>query len=92
MYELEYLEEFFEDLKRHKKSGDLQILQKIDSLLDELEKHPTFGTGKPEQLKWYGQEYVYSRRLDKKHRLTYRILEEEKVVKIMTCYGHYGKR
>jgi toxin YoeB len=40
-------------LKCLKKSGDKKILIKINKLLDELRKHPTFGTGKLEQLKHY---------------------------------------
>jgi len=36
---------------KHIKSGDKAIMRKIVRLLEEVEKHPRFGTGKPEQLK-----------------------------------------
>jgi len=32
-----------EDIKRHKKSGDKKILQKIGDLLEELKEHPRTG-------------------------------------------------
>lgn len=74
------------------KSGQKKNLEKIDALLDEIELHPTTGTGKPEALKGYGERSVYSRRIDQKHRLTYEIFEEEKFVKVLACYGHYDDK
>jgi toxin YoeB len=45
------------------------------------------GEGKPEKLKYIEGEY--SRRIDEKNRLTYRILKEGKI-EILSCKGHYG--
>ncbi|MEA5128041.1 MAG: type II toxin-antitoxin system YoeB family toxin [Proteiniphilum sp.] len=50
-YILEYTEQFIEDVKTHKKAGHKSILTKINSLIDEIQQHPTTGTGKPEALK-----------------------------------------
>lgn len=89
IYQLKFKKEFFDDLDKHKKSGQKKLLEKIEHFLDELENHPTTGTGKPEELKGYGDHSVYSRRIDQKHRLVYEIFEAEKVVKILACYGHF---
>jgi len=43
--------EAVKDIKRHRKSGDKKLLQKIEVLLEELIQHPRTGTGKPELLK-----------------------------------------
>lgn len=60
------------DIEKLKKSGDKNVLLKIDKLLDELRAHPKTGTGKPEQLKYY-EIPTWSRRLTDSHRLIYRI-------------------
>ena len=39
------------DIQKLKKSGEQPALKKLNKLLDELEKHPRTGTGKPEQKK-----------------------------------------
>ncbi|MDO5608037.1 MAG: Txe/YoeB family addiction module toxin [Capnocytophaga sp.] len=86
--QLIYKDEYLKDIQKHLKSGQKKILQKIDALIDEIEIHPTFGTGQPEQLKGYGVRTVWSRRIDQKHRLVYEIFEDVKEVKI-PAYGHY---
>lgn len=50
-YEIELTEDALKGIKQLKKVGELQALKKLNSLLSELEKHPTTGTGKPEQLR-----------------------------------------
>ena len=88
-YKLKYSDEYLNHLDKHLKSGQKKLLVKIDSLLDELEVHPTTGTGQVEPLKGYGERNVYSRRIDKKHRLTYEVFEEERYIEILSAYGHY---
>ena len=88
-YKLKYSDEYLNHLEKHLKSGQKKLLVKIDSLLDELEVHPTTGTGQVEPLKGYGERNVYSCRIDKKHRLTYEVFEEEKYIEILSAYGHY---
>ncbi|BDE80988.1 Txe/YoeB family addiction module toxin [Porphyromonas somerae] len=63
------------------------LFKKIESLLSELEEHPTTGTGKPEQLK--GVEGIWSRRIDKKNRLLYTIKEDKILVLVLSAMGHY---
>ena len=75
--------------KRIEKSGDKASLRKLKQILNELELHPTTGIGNPEQLK-FNLSGFWSRRINKKDRLVYKILEEpEKLVVIISAIGHY---
>ena len=77
-----------DDLKIIKKSGTPAIKTKIERIIQELQETPTKGVGDSEQLK--GEEgIVYSRTLNKKDKLVYEILEEEKRVIIIQFLGHY---
>lgn len=76
IYELEFSDDYYLDINNLKSNPTL--IKKIDKFLDEIEEHPTTGTGKPEQLKGYRERNIYSRRIDKQHRLVYEIFEEEK--------------
>lgn len=88
-YFTEETDSFIEDVELHQKSGQQKLILKILSFLKELEVAPTKGTGKPEALKGYGERSVWSRRIDQKHRLVYEVLEDEKVVKMLSAWGHY---
>ncbi|WP_089081713.1 Txe/YoeB family addiction module toxin [Flavobacterium branchiophilum] len=55
----------------------------------ELEIHPTTGIGNPELLKHHLSGY-WSRRINKKDRLIYQIIEQpESLVVIIAALGHY---
>ena len=79
------------DIEKFKKSGDKKVLIKIDKLLNELRVHPTSGTGKPEQLKHYDTP-TWSRRINDKHRLVYRIQENKVIVLVLSFWGHYSDK
>lgn len=83
--------EFEADIKRHIKSGNKKFALKIMQFLEELREHPRTGTGKPEQLK-VSMEDVWSRRIDSKHRLVYKIQDNELIVVAISAYGHYGDK
>lgn len=91
-YELVYTKEFLDDLKFLTLSGQKQLVQKVYSLLDELEEHPKTGTGKPEQLKGYSDQDVFSRRINSKHRLTYKVFDNEGKVKLLSARNHYSDK
>ena len=77
-----------DDLKIIKKSGTPAIKTKIERIIQVLQTTTKKGVGAPEQLK--GEEgVVYCRTLNKKDRLVYEILEEEKRVIIIQFLGHY---
>ncbi len=73
------------------KSGQKKDIAKIFSLFQELEEHPTTGTGQVEQLKGSLSGY-WSRRINKQHRIIYSIHEEIVTVEVVSVGGHYGDK
>ncbi len=64
---------------------DKRMLKKINSLLKGIQRDPFSGEGKPEPLK--NAEGDWSRRINEKDRLVYRIQDNNVLVK--QCRGHY---
>jgi len=87
MYRIDFTEQAKEDLSKLKRREPIAF-KKARALLLELEKHPRVGTGQIEQLR-HCKEETFSRRLDKKHRLVYRIYEESIKVLVLSSFGHY---
>lgn len=71
-----------------RKAGQKKTLAKIWSLIEELKQHPTMGTGQVEQLRG-DLSGMWSRRIDKKSRLVYRIEDARVTVVVVSCRGHY---
>jgi toxin YoeB len=90
-YTLAFSKTALEDIDKHKKSGDKTALRKIHKLLHELMEHPTTGTGQPEMLK-HDLNGLYSRRINKKHRLVYSINEDIVTVYVLSAWSHYGDK
>ena len=90
-YSLELSKTALEDIKKHKKTGDKPTLRKIQKLLNELMEHPTIGTGQPELLK-HDLAGLYSRRINRKHRLVYSINEQIVTVHVLSAWSHYGDK
>ncbi|WP_281227426.1 Txe/YoeB family addiction module toxin [Flavobacterium aquiphilum] len=78
------------DLIFWNKSGNKKILKKISELLRAIQENPFEGIGKPEQLK-HNLSGVWSRRIDKEHRLVYEIIDENtiEILNILSLKGHY---
>lgn len=74
--ELEFLSKF-----------DRLTLEKIALLFESISVDPRSGIGKPERLK-HKQIETWSRRIDRKNRIQYRIIENRIV--IVSCMGHYN--
>ncbi|MFR3873081.1 MAG: Txe/YoeB family addiction module toxin [Bacteroides ovatus] len=89
-YTLEFDEQALKDIQLLKKS-EKQAYNKLLKLLDELTEHPTTGTGKPEVLK-FGLSGFYSRRITQKHRLVYKVDNEQITVLIISAIGHYSDK
>lgn len=85
-YQLEFTDRADFDIAKHRKSGNKIVLKKLFLLLDELYEHPFTGTGKPEALK-YEFSGKWSRRINKEHRLIYKV--EVETVYILSAFGHY---
>lgn len=90
-YLLEFSKIALEDIDKHKKSGDKAILKKINKLLNELKEHPMTGTGQPELLK-HNLQGLYSRRINKKHRLIYSVKSKKVTVFVLSAYSHYSDK
>jgi len=87
-YEVNILPKADRDIRSYLKAGNKVAFQKIQALIKELERHPTSGTGRPEPLKHNLSGY-WSRRIDQKNRMVYRIEEEKVTVVVISAAGHY---
>ncbi len=66
--------------------ADKKTLKRINSLIESIKRQPFEGIGNPEPLKhnWSG---YWSRRINREHRLVYKILDES--ITIVQCRYHY---
>lgn len=67
-------------------SEDKKIVKKINELIKDIQRNDNEGIGKPEPLKHQLSGY-WSRRITEKHRLVYRITQNEII--IIACANHY---
>lgn len=68
-------------------SQDKKTLKRINALLKDIDRNGNAGLGKPEPLR-YGLDGYWSRRIDEKNRLVYKIVGNE--IRIAQCRTHYG--
>lgn len=68
---------------------DKRTLKRINDLIKDIMRNGYDGIGKPEQLRGKYSGY-WSRRIDEKNRLIYRICGE--VIEIYSLRTHYGDR
>ncbi|RYU90253.1 Txe/YoeB family addiction module toxin [Mucilaginibacter terrigena] len=78
-------------LKQHYRSGDKGTLKKIEKILIELSETPYTGIGNPEQLK-YELTGFWSRRINQKDRLIYKVEEDVVTVFVVSAMGHYHSK
>ncbi len=74
--------------KKHFKSGEKSSIKKIEKILMELTETPYTGVGNPEALK-YELTGLWSRRINSKDRLIYKVEEDTVIVFIISAMGHY---
>lgn len=91
-YEIEETPTFLQDMEKYKKAGQKKTLLKVFELLEDAIISPKSGKGHPEALKGYGEQHIFSRRIDKKNRLVYQILEEDRKIKLLSAWGHYDDK
>lgn len=82
-----FLERAWEDYL-HWQSVDRQMLRRLNRVIEDCERSPFDGIGKPEPLRddfsgWW------SRRIDGEHRLVYRVTGDDLI--IAQCRYHYNK-
>lgn len=78
------------DMAKLRKS-EPKSFKKFNSLIEELKVHPKVGTGKPKPLSG-NRSGQWSRKITDKHRLIYKIKEEEVVVLVLSAWGHYDDK
>ena len=85
MSKITFSESGFEDYK-YWMNEDRKTLKRINALIDDIIRNGNNGIGKPEALK---NNYAgfYSRRIDDKNRLVYRI--EGEIILIIACRTHF---
>ena len=88
-YKVTLEKQAIKDIQKITKAGNKRDITKLYQLLEELKIHPETGTGNPEQLK-YSLSGYWSRRINKKDRLIYEIIEEpDCLVVVVSAFGHY---
>lgn len=65
---------------------DKQILKRLNALIQDVERAPFDGIGKPEPLRGDLSGF-WSRRINEEHRLVYRIVGD--MLEIASCKDHY---
>jgi len=84
--EIVFLPEAEKDLNFWIKTGNKSILKKIANLIENIQKNPFEGIGKPEPLK-HSLTGIWSRRINREHRLIYEIMDNK--ILIYSVKGHY---
>lgn len=72
--------------KDYEKILNSNLKTKVYNILSVLESSPL----SPPKEKLLGFENVYSKRINIQHRLVYQIFEQEKTIKIIRMWTHYG--
>lgn len=82
---LEFEPQAFEALQ-YWAATDSRLVRKILDLIEDTQRHPFTGLGKPEPLK-HQAKGAWSRRINQEHRLVYRV--EKEALVIVSCRFHY---
>ena len=56
-----------------------KILNRINTLIKEIQRTPSAGIGKPEPLK-HGLSGYWSRRIDREHRIVYKVMGDDLLI------------
>lgn len=85
-YKLKILKQVQKDKEKIKQQPVLK--KNVEKLLELIKKNP-FQTPPPYESLVGNYKGLYSRRINRQHRLVYRVLEEEKIVMIVSMWTHY---
>jgi toxin YoeB len=72
---------------QHWKENNAKIFERVRELIQAIHTDPLGGIGKPERLRHYKNPALYSRRIDREHRLVYSMANGE--LTIIACRYHY---
>ena len=78
-----------DDVEYWKRSGNKKIQNRITTLLKSIASTPESGIGKPEKLKGDLSGF-WSRRINKDHRIIYKLDYSRHIATIYSLKGHYN--
>lgn len=87
--EIVLLEQAKKDRDYWKSTGNTRVMKRISALLEDIQKHPFTGLGKPELLK--GTNGKWSRRITDEHRMVYSVSDGMIYVYVFALRYHYSK-
>ena len=90
MYKVEFTDFAMKGVEKLMKF-EPEAYKRLLKLLEQLEQHPTIGTGLPKPLR-ENRQGTWSRRITDKHRLVYEINGNEVLVLVLSAYGHYDDK
>jgi toxin YoeB len=90
-FRIEITQEAEKDIAKHFKSGNKSNINTIQKIVLELQNTPYQGIGKPEKLKHQFSGY-WSRRINQKDRLVYKVDEDIVTVYVVSAMGHYSDK
>ena len=85
MYRIVYRKKVLKDIPKIKA---IKLESKVQKLIEIIKQNP-FQNPPPYEKLVGDLEGAYSRRINVQHRLVYQILEEEKIIKILSLWTHY---
>lgn len=85
MYTIKYTKDAIKDVEKLKAA---RLANKVKNLIAVLESNPFQTPPRYESLKG-NLSGLYSRRINIQHRLVYEVLEDDKIVKIISMWTHY---
>ncbi len=65
---------------------DKKVINRVNALLKDIQRHPFQGIGNPEPLKHHWSDY-WSRRIDRAHRIIYKATKD--TLYIVQCHYYY---
>ena len=88
---IEFDEDAFKEYQSWMTKGTIPMLRRINTLIENCQRTPFEGIGKPEPLRG-DLSSAWSRRIDQEHRLVYTVRTANdgvQVLVILGCRGHY---
>lgn len=85
MYKIEYHKKALKDIEKLKQNN---LVTRAKNLIDVLKNNP-FQNPPPYEKLVGDLKELYSRRINIQHRLIYQVIEEKKLVRIISLWSHY---
>lgn len=86
-YKIVYFKKVIKDIPKLKKVG---LSNKVKNLIEVIKENP-YKIPPPYEKLVGDLQGAYSRRINLQHRLVYQVLEDEKIIKILSVWSHYER-